>query len=180
MLRVRTPGAALPFATGFFIGARGEFVYGAGSAPPELLEVITADGKQRAAAPIGFDPALGLAVGRLLGAERDVLTEPLRVAERAPLALEQWVVTVRHDKGGEPEPFAGVVEESARARSIGQKPHRSKVLVAKIAAPSSRGSPVLSVRGELVAIAIEAGARKSRVVPIEALLPFLRTAILGP
>lgn len=180
MLRVRTNDARRPFATGFFIGAHGEFVFGSIDPPQQNLEVITGEGEARATL-IGFDATIGLGVGRIENAGGPSgSTVPLRVASAAPLALEQWVVVLRHNGAGEPEPFAGLVEQSAKKTKLGPKDVRREVPLARVAAPGVPGSPVMSLRGELIAVAIDRGERKTRVVPIDALIPFLRAAVLGP
>jgi hypothetical protein len=172
MLRVRTNDAKRPFATGFFIGARGELLFGSRGDPGANIAVITREGERRATL-LAFDSNLGLAVARLDG--EGVSTEPLHVLENGALAIEQWVVTVRHDKRGAPEPFAGVVDTSARQKKLG----KATAQVAHVAAPGARGSPVLTLDGALIGVVIEEGERRSGVVLVGSIVPFLRSAVLG-
>lgn len=177
MLRVRTRDERRPFATGFLIGAQGEFIFGARGSPLKTLAVITSDGIERTATLLGLEPSLGLAVGRIDG---DPVAPPLNAAAGRALALEQWVVVLQHDAQGVAEPFAGVVERSAQRTLLGPRDQQARFAVARVAAPGVPGSPVLSLRGELVAVVFEEGARKTRVVMLDSVLPFLRSTILGP
>jgi S1-C subfamily serine protease len=146
-------------------------VFGAQSSPRETLTVRTADGGDHDGVLLGWDKELGLAVARMEAPR----IAPLSVAKSPGLIHRRWVVVLRHDTRGRAEPFAGEVEADA---AIDAK-NKRKLAIAPVMAPASRGSPVLSAEGELVGVALEEGARSTRVVAIETFVPFLKAVVLG-
>lgn len=163
--------------TGFVIGAEGEFVFGAEAAPSARLRVRTEDGREHGAELLGYERAFALAVGRLdAGRKSGSEIAPLHVAAIGELRSEQWVVILKHDSSGRPEPFAGVVDGDASPDASRRSPFA--IRVARVSVPSSPGSPVLSLEGDLVGVAIEGAERRTRVVTIGSLAPFLKAVVL--
>ncbi len=158
------------YATGFVVGARNEIVFGATESPTPELEVITLDGSRHAADLLGYDRDLAIAVARV----RDARLVPLRVASSPGLAHGDWVIAMTHDDRGRAQPLAGVVEGSLERVS---KP--KDALVARVDVPGRPGSPVLSTRGDLIGMALDTGKRRTRVVAIETVVPFLRMVVLA-
>lgn len=165
-------------ATGFLIGARGEVVFGASKAPSTKLRVTLEDGARLDAELLGFDRALGLALARITP---DPSTPrhftPLRPAVKRPMTRTEWVLVIKHDARGRPEPFAGEVDGEPAIEPKRATPVRP--LVAAVLAPAAAGSPVFSVEGELIGVALEDGARRTKVAAIESLVPFFRAVVLG-
>ncbi len=171
IVQVRTIAAAARFDIGTFIGARGELVVAARTQPPAVVSVTLPGGGAALADVLAYTPGAQLAVARL----RDAHAEPLDAADPPDVALEQWLVSVRLDARGEPEPFAGVVEGTSRP----WRRDRALELI-DVGTPAEPGSPILTTDGRLIAIAVERGARRTQAVLLVSLLPFLRQAVLGP
>ncbi len=165
-MKVRTDSPR--WVTGFVIGANGEFVFGLERAPTAELKVMTDEGIEHAARLLGFDRALGLGVGIVEGLDR----VPLVAARRDPLLEETWVVILGHDARGRPEPHAGVVSKPPHREKSGRR-------IAWVDVPGAPGHPVLTADGSLVAIAIRRGKRRTHVVPLEDVTPFLERVVLG-
>jgi hypothetical protein len=155
-------------STGFVVGAEGEVLFAAPHAPSGALFARSARGRH-ALEILAHDPALGLAVGRLRALELGAVT-PVSFAARSGLARERWVVVLKHRAQDRVEPFAGVV-----VRGPGKAPGAT----AAVEVPGAPGAPVFSPEGELVGVAMAEGSRRTRVLPVEALLPFLRAAVIG-
>ncbi len=155
-------------STGFVVGAEGEVLFAALRAPSGALFARAANGRH-ALELLAHDPALGLAVGRLRGLELGAVT-PVSFADRSGLAPERWVVVLKHRAQDRVEPFAGVVARG---------PGKGTRATAAVEVPGAPGAPVFSPEGQLVGVAMAEGARRTRVLPVEALLPFLRAAVLG-
>jgi S1-C subfamily serine protease len=195
---VQVQGTPQKWSTGFVIGARGEVVFGAQTSPPENLTVRTDDGQDHPGTLLGYDKTLGLAVLRIEGmrckrsaqraepaelgartcSERNPEYSPLRVAKKPGLVEKRWVVTMKHDAKGRAAPFAGVVEADATIE-LDQNKAVKGFAIAPVLAPAAPGSPVLSATGELVGVALEEGARATKVVAIDSLVPFLKAVVLG-
>jgi S1-C subfamily serine protease len=158
------------YATGFVVGARNEIVFGATEAPTPELEVILVDGTKTAADLLGYDRDLSIAVARA----RDARLIPLRVAAKPGLARGDWVIAMTHDDRGRAQPFAGVVEGDLTRAT---RPRNA--LIARVDVPGRPGSPVLSTRGELIGVALDPGKRRTRVMAIETVVPFLRMVVLA-
>ncbi len=158
------------YASGFVVGARNEIVFGAKESPTPELEVITVDGARHTADLLGYDRELAIGVARV----RDGHLVPLRVSARPGLVRGDWVIAMTHDERGRAQPFAGVVESD-----LEQAAHPKGALVARVDVPGRPGSPVLSTRGELVGLALDPGRRRTRVVAIETVVPFLRMVVLA-
>jgi S1-C subfamily serine protease len=158
------------YATGFVIGAKNEIVFGAAEAPTPVLEVLLVDGTKMAADLLGYDRDLGIGVARA----RDARLVPLRVSAKPGLARGDWVIAMTHDDRGRAQPFAGTVEGDLTKVS---KP--KDALVARVDVPGRPGSPVLSTRGELIGVALDPGKRRTRVMAIETVVPFLRMVVLA-
>lgn len=156
------------WSTGFVIGARGEIVFGVDRAPTATLEIETADGRRITGKLLGFDRTLSLAVGIADGLK----TVPMRAKKGVRLRPETWVVILGHDKKGRPEPHAGVVATAPTRRKGGH-------VVAVAEVPGAPGCPVLTADGDLAAIAIARGKRRTRVVPLDYVAPFLERVVLG-
>jgi S1-C subfamily serine protease len=166
---VRVKGSTWPdYATGFVVGVRGEVVFSAIRSPTPELVVITTEGARLEADLLGYDRELAIGV---LRARTPSSLVPLRVALKPGLARGDWVIALTHDERGLPEPFAGVVEGDL------ERSERPKGLVARADVPGVPGSPILSTRGELVGIAVDRGARRTRVLAIEAVVPFLEAVV---
>lgn len=171
IVQVRTSSAARRFDIGTYIGARGELVFGARTSPPAVVTVTLPGGGEALADVLAYAPTAQLAVARV----RDALAEPLDAASPPDVALEQWLVAVRLDGQGEPEPFAGVVEGTARSW-----PRDRALELIDVGTPAEHGSPILTTDGRLIAIAVERGARRTKAVLLVSLMPFLERAVLGP
>jgi S1-C subfamily serine protease len=164
--------------TGFFIGAEGEVVFGAERAPPRQLRVETNEGELLDADLLGFDLGMKIAIARITSPQKArARVRALRVAHAPGLIEHAWVMAIKHDARGRAEPFAGVVEREPEIEASKKTPER--MLVAPVLVPASPGSPVLSAEGELIGVALDEGARRTRVAAIESLTPFLRTVVLG-
>ena len=153
-------------------------------APPHgRLKLDDASGRTFEAEVLGFDPTLRIGVARLEGPK----LPPIRVATLPGLALERWVITLRHRKDGVPEPFAGVVTQSPKLQRQRPKTKRKQgssltvwsARVARVAAPGQPGSPVLSTQGELLGVVIDGGERRCSVLSVESMTPYLRSVVLG-
>lgn len=159
------------WSTGFVVGARGEILFSALDGPTPELAVRTPDGTELSAVLLGYDRDLALGVARIRGGPR---IAPLDVADR-PVSRGEWVIAMTHDAKGLPEPFAGVVSgsfSSSKARPKG-------VLVAGVDVPGQPGAPVLSTRGMLVGVAIDRGKRRTRMISVDSLVPFLKAVVLA-
>lgn len=156
------------WASGFVVGAAGEFVFGLETAPTSELKVRTDEGVEHTGRLLGFDRTLGLGVGIVEGLDRT----PLVATRDDPLFEETWVVILGHDKRGHAEPHAGVV---AIPPARGDDGHRA----AWIDVPGAPGHPVLGPDGGLVGVAIARGKRRTRVAPIREIAPFLERVVLG-
>lgn len=189
------------WATGFIVGARGEVVFGAPETPPRALLIRTADGIDHEGVLLGYAGELRIAVAQMADGDRRPIV-PLRVARRPGLRDKAWVVVIKHDEQGRPQPFAGQVEgdpelsrgsdsgQSGPGRSAGARADAAPPRVAggdapgpfsfaAVFAPAAPGSPVLSPAGELVGVALLEGNRRTRAVTIETLIPFLKDVVLG-
>jgi hypothetical protein len=153
-------------AAGFVVGAEGEVVFGAAARPPPEVRVEGAFASRRAAL-LGHDAAMGLAVARLEGGLPGPVT-PVRVAAPVALPADTWVVVLRPDRRGRPEPFAGVVGRGA-----------SRGATLPVEVPGAVGAPIFSTDGALLGVSLAHGARRTRMLPVAALLPFLRAVVLG-
>lgn len=162
------------WSTGFVIGAEGEVVFGIDRIPKADLTIELSNGKTLTAELLGFDLGLSLAIAR---AKEPHLWAPLKVSARDKLLRRTWVMAMTHDARGRAQPYAGVVEGD-RVRD-GKRKTPIEVWVVPVEAPGTLGSPVLSVDGELAGVVIEAGDRKTRVVPIELIVPFVKQVVLG-
>lgn len=145
---------------GFIVGGNGEIVVGASQPPPDPFEVRLASGRRHPAELLGFDARHGLAVGRLVGLK----TVPLPIGEARALRRERWMLVMAVDHLGAPEPFAGVVVSGPG----------SKRPWAKLMASARPGSAVLDTRGRLVGVALDRASRRTRVIPFEDMVPFLK------
>lgn len=168
IVQIRTHEAAKGFAIGFWIGAEGEFVFAGPATKGATLTLRTQDGKDHTAHVIGFDPATRLAVGRV--DDSAARGEPIRVAERSDVALDEWVLSVTLDAKGAPTPFAGVVEDTPRGGTL---------RIARLAVPGQKGAPIVTLEGQLVAVALDDGPRKTRAVMLDSVTDFLRASVLG-
>jgi S1-C subfamily serine protease len=174
LVRVEHGKQKTRWSTGFVIGARGEVVFGIDKIPKPDLLVELANGKTLTAELLGYDLGLSLAVARV---KEPHSWTPLKVTERGSLQRRSWVIAMTHDARGRAQPYAGVVE-GERVRDAKRKTPVA-VWVVPVEAPGTLGSPVLSVDGELLGVVIEAGDRKTRVVPIEVIVPFVKAVVLG-
>lgn len=159
------------WATGFVVGARGEILFSALDGPTPELAVTTPEGRRLSAVLLGYDRNLGLGVARIQDGPRIV---PLDVAKESP-AQGEWVIALTYDAHGRPEPFAGVVA-GAFVKAT-RKP--AGAMVARVEVPGQPGSPVLSTRGALIGVAIDRGKRRTRVLSIDSLVPFLKAVVLA-
>ncbi len=82
-------------------------------------------------------------------------------------------MVLKHNRKGLPEPFAGTVESGLRR--IGKSD--SKVLDVDV--PGAPGSPIFSIQGALVGVALDRGRRRTRMVAIESVMPFLKGVVVG-
>lgn len=178
MVRVTWTKDQNVYATGFVVGAAGEVIFGTKNAPPEKVAVTTVEGVELAGQVLGFDESLGLAVLRIEGPEK---AHPPAIpgGRVSAIAPEQWALVLSFDERKDPVPFAGVVLERPRKRSVGPKSARQRHDVAAIEAPGTVGSPVLSVKGRLVGVVIKSRGRTSDVVTVPSLMPFLKKVVLG-
>lgn len=160
--------ARTTWSTGFLIGANGEFVFGLDEAPKRALRVRTEDGEEHEARLLGFDRTLSLAVGIVDGLGR----APIPAGPPSELRPETWVVILGHDPKGLPSPHAGVVAKGPERQASG---HVASV----VDVPGAPGCPVLSADGALVGIAVARGRRRTRVVPLDYVAPFLERVVLG-
>lgn len=177
LVRVGAHDGGTP-ATGFLIGARGEVVFGATKAPAPKLRVTLEDGSVLDAELLGFDRALALAIARVTpdpAAPRHFT--PLRPATSRAMMRAEWVLVIKHDAHGRPEPFAGEVDAEPAIEPKRVTPVRP--LVAPVLAPAAAGSPVFSADGQLIGVALEDGARRTKVAAIESLVPFFKAVVLG-
>lgn len=122
------------------------------------LTVRCADGRSARARTLGHHERWPVALVRVSGCE----TRPLRPAKRASFAPERWALVLSVSASGEPEPFAGVFLEPPQENPW-----------ARLMAASRRGAAVLDGDGRLLGVAIDDARRRTRVVPISALMPFL-------
>ena len=174
LVRVFT-GARRP-ATGFLIGAEGEVVFGARRPPAAGAIVIeTADGQRLDARLLGHDRRLGLGLARMAPTSARP-PPPLLAAADPRLWPDRWVVVLAHDASGSAQPFAGVIEAAPATRYARKKRHRG-LTVAPLGAPGDVGSPVLSIRGELVGVVVDGGRRRCRVAPLDVVRPFLEASV---
>jgi hypothetical protein len=162
-VKARTDG---PWVTGVMVGAGGEVVFSAPKGPAGGVTGLSSAGETLTGELLGYDRGLGIGVARFRGLSGKVV--PLRVAEASSLSGDRWVVTIRFDQKGKLEPFAGVVAEIAGPKRL-----------ATAMVPGQPGSPILSDQGELLGLATDEGARQTKVLPIEAFVPFLKQVVLG-
>lgn len=172
-MRVESGSEKPRWSTGFLIGAEGEIVFGIDKIPRRDL-TIELDGQTVKGELLGYDLGLSLAIGRLAEKPRAVA---LQVATAPGLEERTWVIAMTHDARGRAQPFAGIVDGALERDAKRKTP--IKVLVAPVSVPGTLGTPILSVNGELVGVVIEGGDRKTRVVPIDIVAPFLKAVVLG-
>jgi hypothetical protein len=178
LVRVESGREKPRWSTGFVIGAHGEIVFGIDKIPKAelLIEVDGAEAKKGEL--LGYDLGLSLAVGRLVDAPVNAKSfVALTVAGKPGLDVRGWVIAMTHDARGRAQPYAGIVDGALEADARRKTPIR--VLVAPVSVPGTLGSPILSLGGELVGVVIEAGDRKTRVVPIDIVAPFVKAVVLG-
>lgn len=175
LIRVRVNAKADGWSSGFVIGAEGEVVFGVGSAPDRRVGVRTDDGQDHEAEVLGYDLGLALAVARVTPAPGAPRLVPLQVGASG-LEDRAWVVVLKHDAKGRAEPFAGVVEGGPAPLAL-KTPQPIDGVVVQV--PGAPGSPVLSASGELIGVALDRGARKTRVASIQSIVPFLKRVVLG-
>lgn len=178
LLRVDSGREKPRWSTGFVIGAEGEIVFGIDKIPERELSIELDGGPPQKGELLGYDLGLSLAVGRFRAIPADQKSYvALRVARRPGLDVKSWVIALTHDARGRAQPYAGIVDGALERDAKRKTP--IAVLVAPVSVPGTLGSPILSVGGELVGVVISGGDRKTRVVPIDIVAPFVKAVVLG-
>ena len=167
IVRVETGGKARRFSTGFVIGAKGEVVFGARRAPEGPVVVHTHDGRTHPARVLAHNRGLRLGLARMTEFDGDY--PPLRPGTTAELRAPGWVVSVAFLDKKSAEPYAGTVDSALTQR------RKSRPSTMRLHAPGDLGSPVLGLDGALVGVIYERGRRRTRLVPVQALVSFLGT-----
>ena len=177
LVRVESGREKPRWSTGFVIGAEGEIVFGIDKIPKQELSIEIDGAKAQKGELLGYDLGLSLAIGRMSAPSEKKSFAALRVASKPGLDARTWVIALTHDARGRPQPYAGIVDGSLE-RDVHRKTPIG-VFVAPVSVPGTLGSPILSVAGELVGVVIESGDRKTRVVPIDIVAPFVKAVVLG-